>query len=75
MDEGPSLIVREPTRITQTLVDAGLAASMAEARRKIAEGGVRLAGVKIDSSERVIEPAELPALLSLGRRKVRLVSE
>jgi tyrosyl-tRNA synthetase len=74
IDQGPALIVREPTRITQLLHESGLAASIGEARRKIAEGGVRLAGVKVESSDRVVAPDELPALLSLGKRKVLLVS-
>jgi tyrosyl-tRNA synthetase len=74
VDLGPSLVVAEPKRVTHVLVDAGLAGSIGEARRKIAEGGVRLEGVKIESVDRMIEPTELPALISLGRRKVRLVS-
>jgi tyrosyl-tRNA synthetase len=72
VDLGPSLTVAEPTRVTQVLVSSGLASSLGEARRKIAEGGVRLAGVKVESHERLIDPSELPALISLGKRKVRL---
>ena len=75
VDQGPSLTARQPTRVTQLLLDSGLVTSMAEARRKIGEGGVRLDGEKVESSDRVIEPRELPKLLSLGKRKVRLVSE
>jgi tyrosyl-tRNA synthetase len=72
VDDGPSHVVVEPVRITQLLVDTRLAASIGEARRKIAEGGVRLDKVKIESHERMVEPGELPALLSLGKRTVRL---
>ena len=60
--------------MTQLLLDSGLAASMAEARRKINEGGVRVGSEKVVSVERTVGPDELPALLSLGKRKVRLVS-
>jgi tyrosyl-tRNA synthetase len=73
VDEGPSVTVGEPTRITQLLLSAGLTSSMGESRRKINEGGVRLDDQKVTSADRVVEPAELPLLLSLGKRKVRLI--
>jgi tyrosyl-tRNA synthetase len=74
VDDGPSLSVPQATRVTQLLLDSGLAASMAEARRKINEGGVRVRGEKIASVDQTVGPDELPALLSLGKRTVRLVS-
>jgi len=47
--------------------------SASEATRKIQQGGVRLAGEKLVDPRRRIEAAELPVVLQVGRRAVRLV--
>jgi tyrosyl-tRNA synthetase len=71
-DHGPSL----PLAGSESLVDlvhrSGLAESKGAAKRLLAGGGVRLAGVT-QSADREVAPAELPLLLSVGKRSVRLV--
>jgi tyrosyl-tRNA synthetase len=73
LDEGPSIVVREPTTLVDLAVQAGLVDSRNAAKRQLQSGGLKLddASQKID---RLVEPGELPALLSLGKRKVRLVA-
>ena len=71
-DEGPSVAVAEPTGLVELAVTARLAASKNEAKRQIKDGGLRLDG-EPQATDRVVDPADLPAMLSLGKRKVRLV--
>ena len=52
---------------------AGLADSRNAAKRQISGGGLRL-NDEPQAADRLVEPAELPALLSLGKRKVRLIA-
>ena len=71
--EAPS----DPGTAARTLVAVGLAGSMREARRKIAEGALRVYSVKGDPRE-VRDPEERLAskeatVLRLGRRFVRVV--
>ena len=70
-DQGPSLVVAQPTSVVDLAVEAGLADSKNSAKRLIQGGGVRLDDDKINA-DRVVDPSELPALLSVGKRKVRL---
>jgi tyrosyl-tRNA synthetase len=72
-DAGPSVVVRAPTGLVELAVEAGLADSKNAAKRHIQTGGLKLDG-QAQSTERVVEPAELPLLLSVGKRKVRLVA-
>jgi tyrosyl-tRNA synthetase len=72
-DDGPSIVVGEPTRLSDLAVKAGLVDSRNAAKRQLQAGGLRLKG-EVQSTDRVVEPAELPALLSLGKRKVQLVA-
>lgn len=66
-----SYALAKPTNIVSLLVAAGLALSNSEARRLIAQGGVRLDGVAVDDIEAVIEPRG--QVLQVGRRRhVRL---
>jgi tyrosyl-tRNA synthetase len=74
VDEGPAVVLREPTTLVDALVQAGLVDSRNAAKRQIRDGGVRLDGKPV-AADREIDPAELPMLLSLGKRKVRLTSE
>jgi tyrosyl-tRNA synthetase len=71
--EGPSVAVGAPTRLEELAVRAGLADSLSEAKRQIRQGGMRLNG-QTQERDRVVDPAELPLLLSLGKRKVQLVA-
>jgi tyrosyl-tRNA synthetase len=71
-DAGPSHPVSAPTSLVDLLKDTGLAPSKAGAKRLLAGDGVRLNGTK-QSADRDIAPGELPALLSVGKRSVRLI--
>jgi tyrosyl-tRNA synthetase len=53
--------------IVDLLTESGLAASPGEARRLVAQGGVRLDGAVIDDIAHMVEPAE--AVLQVGRRR------
>jgi tyrosyl-tRNA synthetase len=72
-DEGPEFTVSSPTGLVELSVAAGLAESNNDAKRQIRQGGIRLDG-EPQTTERVIEPSDLPKLLSRGKRSVRLVS-
>ena len=73
-DQGPSVRVTAPTNVLDLAVQAGLAKSRGNAKYFSREGALRLDDVKVPA-ERVVDPSELPALLSVGNRKVRLVAE
>jgi tyrosyl-tRNA synthetase len=72
-DEGPSVVVSEPSGLVELAVRAGLVESRNAAKRHIQTGGLKLDG-EGQAAERVVDPSELPLLLSLGKRKVRLVA-
>jgi tyrosyl-tRNA synthetase len=71
VDVGPSLVVGEPSFLTDLLVKSKLADSKSDAKRLIKGGGVRLGG-QAQPADRLVELAELPTLLSAGKRKIRL---
>ncbi|HEY3057362.1 MAG TPA: tyrosine--tRNA ligase [Chloroflexota bacterium] len=71
--EGPSIVVSRPTRLEELALEAGLVESLSDAKRQIRAGGLRVNG-QPQERDRVVDPAELPLLLSLGKRKVQLVS-
>jgi tyrosyl-tRNA synthetase len=71
--EGPTLLVQKPTRLEELAVEAGLVESLSDAKRQLRQGGIRLEG-QPQPRERVVDPTELPLLLSLGKRKVQLVA-
>lgn len=73
-DVGPSLVVRVPTGLVELAVQAGLVDSKNAAKRHLQSGGLRLDG-QTQSTERVVNPSELPMLLSVGKRKVRMVAD
>jgi tyrosyl-tRNA synthetase len=73
-DAGPSVHVEQPTGLVELAVQAGLVSSKNDAKRHIREGGLRLDG-QPQTTDRVVSPSELPALISLGKRKVRLVAD
>jgi tyrosyl-tRNA synthetase len=74
VDLGPTVHVDEPTKLSDVLVQAGLTDSRNAAKRQIRDGGVRLDGQTV-TADRDIRPSDLPMLLSLGKRKVRLTSD
>jgi tyrosyl-tRNA synthetase len=67
LDELPNATVATGATVVQTLVDTGLVASLGEARRAIAQGGVTLDGVKVDDDAAVVTGA-LPGGVSVLRR-------
>lgn len=71
-DLGPDYVVREPIGLVELAVATGLAESNNEAKRLIRQGGIKLGGDP-QSTDRVVEPAELPKLLSRGKRSVNLL--
>lgn len=67
LEELPNATVATGTPVLQGLVDTGLASSLSEARRSIAQGGVSLDGVKVDDEAAVITGG-LPGGVSVLRR-------
>jgi tyrosyl-tRNA synthetase len=72
-DEGPSVVVSQPTSLIDLAVQAGLTDSRNAAKRHAREGALKFNG-ESQPADRVVTPSDLPALISLGKRKVRLVS-
>jgi tyrosyl-tRNA synthetase len=71
--EMPTHRLAAPQNIVDLLVEAGLAPSKSQARRLIAQGGVRLDGDKVGSIEKTVMPDE-EAILQVGKRRfVKLV--
>lgn len=66
----PRIAITGETSLTALLVQAGFAASNAEARRHVAGGGVRVDDVVVSDPQRVIGA---PAKLSFGRKKHALI--
>ncbi len=70
--EMPTFEMKQPTPIIDLMLAANLAASRSEARRLIAQDGVRLDDTTIKNAEQIILAQE--AILRVGRRKfVRLM--
>lgn len=74
-DEMPEAAILGEERITELLRRLNMAASGGEARRLIEQRGVRLNDAVIDDVFAVVSPAQLPAVLQVGKRKfARLVA-
>ena len=71
-DQGPSFVVRMPSGLVELAVQTGLAESNNEAKRLIRQGGIKLGG-ETQSTDRIVEPSELPKLLARGKRSVNLL--
>jgi tyrosyl-tRNA synthetase len=71
LDGGPSVVVAEATSLVDLAVRAGLVDSRNAAKRHLREGGLRLNG-EPQPADRMVDPDELPALISLGKRKRQL---
>jgi tyrosyl-tRNA synthetase len=65
----PTLSVGEGMNIAHALTALGFTPSNKEAKRKIAEGAVRLGDVTVNDPGLTVEPAEEPIKLSLGRKR------
>jgi tyrosyl-tRNA synthetase len=70
-DAGPAVVVRAPTRLSDLAVQAGLVDSRNAAKRHLLSGALKLDD-QPQTTDREVDPNELPKLLSLGKRKVRL---
>jgi tyrosyl-tRNA synthetase len=71
--EMPDVEVDVPATIASLILQAGLATSNNEARRLVQQGGVRLDGEKVATTEGDVV-LDAPAILQVGRRRfVRLV--
>src|SRR5215213_4049664 len=60
--------------LARILVDTGLAASASDASRKVQQGGVRINGERVSDPRARLTPGDLPAVLQVGRRAVRLAT-
>ena len=67
LDELPNAEVTAGSSVIQALVDTGLVASLSEARRAIAQGGVSLDGAKVEDEDAVVT-GSLPGRVSVLRR-------
>ena len=72
-EDMPTHKLAAPQNIVDLLVEVGLAPSKSQARRLIAQGGVRLDGNRVESIEEPVIP-EGEAILQVGKRRfVRIV--
>ncbi len=69
----PTFVMAAPLNVVELLVAAGLAPSRNEARRLIAQGGVRLGDERVESADFTVPAQE--AVLRVGKRRfLRLVA-
>jgi len=72
-EDMPTHKLAAPQNIVDLLAEVGLAPSKSQARRLVAQGGVRLDGEKVKSIEETVVPGE-EAILQVGKRRfVRIV--
>ena len=73
-EDMPTHKLAAPQNIVDLLVEVGLAPSKSQARRLIAQGGVRLDGKRVESIEETVMP-EKEVILQVGKRRfVRLAA-
>jgi len=68
VDAGPAYVVSTATGVVELAVATGLADSNNDAKRQIRQGGIKLAGAVV-GTDYVVEPTELPKVLSRGKLK------
>ena len=74
-EDMPTHELAAPQNIVDLLAEVGLAPSKSQARRLVAQGGVRLDGNKVKSIEETVIPGE-EAILQVGKRRfVRIVQK
>jgi tyrosyl-tRNA synthetase len=74
-EDMPTHELAAPQNIVDLLAEVGLAPSKSQARRLVAQGGVRLDGEKVKSIEETVRPGE-EAILQVGKRRfVRIVKK
>jgi tyrosyl-tRNA synthetase len=69
-EDMPTHELAAPQNIVDLLAEVGLAPSKSQARRLVAQGGVRLDGEKVKSIEETVIPGEEGAFLPLARPHV-----
>jgi tyrosyl-tRNA synthetase len=72
--ELPSADATASTTVVQALVDSGLAQSLGEARRALAQGGVYVNNAKVDDDQATFEGAGLAGGLAVLRRGKRTLA-
>jgi tyrosyl-tRNA synthetase len=72
-EELPTLALGEGMSITHALTALGFTPSNKEAKRKIAEGAVRLNDVAVNDAALILTPHEEPLKLSLGKKRHALL--
>jgi tyrosyl-tRNA synthetase len=70
----PTLANANGMSVIQALTGIGFAASNGEARRKIAEGAVKLDGEAVSDPQLVLSIGETPIKLSLGKKRHGLLT-
>jgi len=65
----PTLSLGDGMNITHALTAIGFTGSNGEAKRKIAEGAVRLDGVTVNDPALLLTPSDEPLKLSLGKKR------
>jgi len=64
----PTFVLAEPMNVVELMVAAGLAPSKSQARRLIAQGGVRFDDERVTSADLIV-PARAGAVLRVGKRR------
>jgi tyrosyl-tRNA synthetase len=70
----PTIAATDGLTVGQALVQLGFVASNGEAKRKIAEGAVRLADTLVGDPAQLIEVSGEPVRISLGKKKHGLIN-
>src|SRR5258708_21680108 len=70
-DVGPAVVLPAPARLSDLAVQAGLVESRNAAKRHLQSGALKLDD-QPQTTDREVDPNELPKPLSLGKRQVRL---
>ena len=74
VDEFPAEVTDDGRRLSSIMVAAGLAPSNGAAARVIAQGGVRVDGVRVADRFHTVTPDQAPFILQVGRRARRILA-
>ena len=72
IDEWVGSVPAEGKRLTAIMVGTGLAKSSSAASRLIAQGGVKVNGMRIEDRFRAMIPGQEPFVLQVGKRALRI---
>jgi tyrosyl-tRNA synthetase len=73
VDAGPSFVAYTPISVEQLAVRARLVKSVSEAKRLVSQKAIRIDG-KPAERDQIVQASDLPMLLSVGKRSVRITS-